>query len=95
MNKAKNEPRLRRGHRGAPVDARLGKVPNTDFDAGLGLVPGEVIEFLKVSQPDEWDALVTRVGGGSEVKTAEKVVGYIAGEIDRRGTVHMLRNRRR
>ena len=92
MNKAKNELGFEEAIEAHLLTHGWGKVPNTDFDAGLGLVPGEVIEFLKVSQPDEWDALVTRVGGGSEVKTAEKVVGYIAGEIDRRGTVHMLRN---
>ncbi len=92
MNKAKSELGFEEAIEHHLLIHGWGKVPNTGFDAGLGLAPGEVVEFLKTSQPDEWDKLVTRVGAGSEAKAAEKVVAYIAGEVDRRGTVHVLRN---
>lgn len=92
MNKAKSEAGFEESIEAHLVNSGWSAIPGSSFDASLGLVPGEVIEFLKVSQPDEWDALVSRVGAGSEVKAAEKVVAYVAGEIDRRGTVHVLRN---
>ena len=92
MNKAKSELGFEES-----IEAHLlahGWVSVTDaqYDKGLGVVPGEVVAFLKGSQPDEWDALVARVGAGSEVKAAEKVVAYVARQVDKRGTVHVLRN---
>lgn len=95
MNKAKNELGFE-----ASIEAHLlgndwVSVPAGAYDARLGVVPSELVEFLKVSQPDEWEQFVLRVGGGNDAKAADKVVAYVAGQIDERGTLHVLRNETR
>jgi type I restriction enzyme R subunit len=59
------------------------------YDHRLGLAPGELVAFLKTSQPDEWEQLCLRLGG--ETKAAAKVPERVAKEIDARGTVDVLR----
>ncbi|MCU0277453.1 MAG: type I restriction endonuclease [Candidatus Nanopelagicales bacterium] len=59
------------------------------YDRGLGLDPHELVAFLKVSQPDEWEELIRRLGG--EARATTKVAERVAKEIDARGTVDVLR----
>ena len=92
MNKAKNELGFEESIEAHLLASGWVSVPNTAYGAALGVVPDEIVAFLKASQPDEWDLLVTRVGAGSEVKAAEKVVGYVSQQVDKFGTVHVLRN---
>jgi type I restriction enzyme R subunit len=92
VNKAKNELGFEESIETHLLASGWISVPNASYDAVLGVVPDEMKAFLKASQPDEWDLLVTRVGAGSEVKAAEKVVAYVAQQVDKRGTVHVLRH---
>ena len=91
MNKARNELGFEESIEAHLLSHGWLSVPAAGYDAQLGVAPAEIVEFLRMSQPDEWDALVIRVGGGSETRTAEKVVAYVAGQVDKRGTVHVLR----
>lgn len=59
------------------------------YDVALGLIPGDLVGFLASSQPDEWEALCSRLGG--EAQAATRVARYVADQITRRGTVDVLR----
>ena len=57
------------------------------YDRDLCLIPSEVLEFVRSSQPNEWDELINQYG--SEVQ--ERVLGRISKEIERRGITDVLR----
>jgi type I restriction enzyme R subunit len=62
----------------------------TFFDPAIGLDTGELEAFLANTQADEWNRLVMLHGGTSDA--AQKAfVQRLAAEIDRRGTVDVLR----
>ncbi len=60
-----------------------------DYSVSLGLIEADLIGFIQESQPGRWKDLVKRLGG--ERAAYEKVSKRIADEIDKRGTVDVLR----
>jgi type I restriction enzyme R subunit len=60
-----------------------------EYDKTLGLVPAELAAFLAESQPQAWEQLALRLGG--DAAAVRKVASYVARELDRRGTVDVLR----
>jgi type I restriction enzyme, R subunit len=60
------------------------------YDRELGLFPDELLGFLEDSQPQQWQQLVTRLGG--EALARSRVVQHVAGLLDHRGTVSVLRD---
>jgi type I restriction enzyme, R subunit len=64
-------------------------VPPAGYDRALGLFPDELVEFLRSSQPDEWEQLCSRHGGDAKART--KVVRRVADEVTKRGVVDVLR----
>ncbi|WEV77740.1 DEAD/DEAH box helicase family protein [Janibacter cremeus] len=66
-----------------------GAVPPSSYDRDLGLFPDEVIAFVQESQPKAWQQLVTRHGG--EATARQRLVKVVAGAIDHRGTISVLR----
>ncbi len=61
-----------------------------DFDPALGLNGTELFTFIGATQPDAWADLVERHGGGQEL-AQKRVKERLAKELDRRGTVDVLR----
>ncbi|MDB4278563.1 putative DNA binding domain-containing protein [Deltaproteobacteria bacterium] len=59
----------------------------TDYDRHRCLIPRDVIDFIYATQPKEWERLKQHHGG--EVK--EKFIARLAREIERRGTLDVLR----
>ena len=59
-----------------------------DFDAQTGIFPKYVIEFLKNSQPQEWDKLSTIHKEDIETKVIQRLLK----ELDSKGTLEVLRN---
>ncbi len=59
----------------------------TDYDQQLCLLPGDVLTFVQSTQPKEWAKLVQQYG--SEAK--ERFLKRLAKEIERRGTLDVLR----
>jgi len=61
---------------------------SADFDVNLGLFPGYVTDFLKISQPKEWD----KISGIHKTDIEKKVVQRLLKELDLRGTLDVIRN---
>ncbi len=59
-----------------------------DFNAALGMDPKAVVSFIQDTQPKAWDRLVKSHGHEVEAKVAK----YIRAEMNRRGTVDVLRH---
>lgn len=64
-------------------------IPNTDYNAQLALVPSELADFVRTSQPKQWELLVKRCGGilQAEKRLAERV----SQEINQHGSIAVLR----
>jgi type I restriction enzyme, R subunit len=60
------------------------------FDRALGLDQAELFAFVEQTQPDEWRVLAARHGGEDAAQT--NFLKRLAGEIDERGTVDVLRH---
>ena len=63
----------------------------TDFDPVRGLDTAELFQFIGATQADAWEKLKQRLGGeadGAQAKFADR----LASEIDKRGTVDVLRH---
>ena len=63
----------------------------SDFDPAAGVDTADLFEFIGATQPNEWDRLVN-AGYGGDVRQAR--VGFVkrlASQLDRRGTVDVLR----
>ena len=71
------------------LSAGWSEIDPRDYDRALGLFPDELISFLQVSQPDEWEQLCARHGG--EAKASSKVARRVADELTARGGVDVLR----
>lgn len=63
----------------------------SDFDRATGLDRVELLTFLGATQPDEWAELVKRYGDDPD-RAQLRFRGRLAGEIDRRGVVDVLRH---
>jgi len=61
----------------------------SNFDPELGLDPTELMAFIEATQADAW-AKVSSVFGG-EAKARRKFLEQLAGEIDQRGIIDVLR----
>ena len=59
----------------------------TEYDRDLCLLPKQVIEFIRVTQPEQWDEL-TEIHGDD---TEDKVLSRISSEISTRGAIDVLR----
>ena len=72
-------------------DARSGRLPSpqltADYDRHRCLIPRDVIDFIYATQPKEWERL--KQHHGAEVK--EKFIARLSREIERRGTLDVLR----
>ena len=60
-----------------------------EYSRSLGLVPHEVVRFVEVTQPTEWQKLISLHGGAGQA--ADKFTRRLASEITARGTVDVLR----
>lgn len=59
----------------------------TDYDRTLCLIPRDVVDFILATQPKEWEKLKQHHGEA----IAEQFLKRLAGEIERRGTLDVLR----
>ena len=59
------------------------------YDRKLGLFPDEFMAFIEASQPKEWKKLQTAAGG--EQAARQKMLKWLADQIDQRGTIDVLR----
>ncbi len=66
----------------------LGGDPRS-FDATLGLLPGEVAEFLHATQPKKWAKIVAL--SGTEGKAEQSLLKRLTEQLAKRGTVDVLR----
>jgi type I restriction enzyme R subunit len=67
---------------GAPTEHR-------GFDATLGLYPDDLISFVKDTQGKAWDKLVSLAGAEQNARVS--LLKRVAGQLDKRGTVAVLR----
>jgi type I restriction enzyme R subunit len=63
----------------------------TDFDAVRGLDTTELFAFLGATQAESWEELKKRLGGDADAAQA-RFADRVASEIDKRGTVDVLRH---
>ena len=78
------------GYRQAKV-GNAGDGPR-DFDAEAGVDTADLFVFIGATQPTEWARLVDSAYGGDPNKAQSGFVQRLATELDRRGTVDVLRN---
>ena len=62
-----------------------------DFDGNAGVDTADLFEFIGATQGDRWDKLVDSGYGGDEVIARAKFVQRLASQLDKRGTVDVLR----
>src|SRR6266540_4646297 len=62
-----------------------------DFDVGRGLDRPELFRFIGATQGSAWAELIKRYGGDAGV-AQEKFLDRVASEVDKRGTVDVLRH---
>jgi type I restriction enzyme R subunit len=60
------------------------------YDRKLGVFGEEIIDFVRESQPKQWEQLVTRHGG--EATAREKFLKVVVDALDHRGTISVLRS---
>lgn len=61
---------------------------NRHYDRELALIPEDVLEFVKATQPGEWEKLEDFHGDGAE----NKFLNTLDRQIKRKGAIHVLRN---
>jgi type I restriction enzyme R subunit len=66
------------------------KGSKANYDMELALDSASLLDFLQDTQPVEWSRLVKKHGGQRSAE--ERFVQRVASEIDRRGTLDVLRN---
>ena len=59
-----------------------------EYDRGLCLIKDRVIDFIKTTQPEEWDRLTTIYGMDAE----NKILSRLSSEVSKRGIIDVLRN---
>lgn len=64
------------------------KRPPEDYDRALCLLPKEVVDFILATQPKEWEKLKQHHGAAVQ----EQFLKRLSAEIERRGTLDVLRN---
>ena len=63
---------------------------NDFYDVKLGLDGGELLAFVGATQVDKWSKLIDRLGGDAD-ETQIKFKNRLAAELDKRGTLDVLR----
>ena len=63
----------------------------SDFDSAAGVDTADLFEFIGATQPEEWDQLVNSGYGGDMRQARAGFVKRLASQLDRRGTVDVLR----
>jgi len=68
---------------------RLGYVslPYTAYDKSLCIIPGEFLQFIKETQPEEYESLLVQYG----IDTDSKICKRLTDEIGNRGVIDVLR----
>ena len=64
----------------------------SDFDGGAGVDTADLFEFIAATQAGQWDKLVDAGYGGDPLLARAKFVQRLATQLDKRGTVDMLRH---
>ena len=62
-----------------------------DFDGNAGVDTADLFEFIGATQAEQWDKLVDSGYGGDPVVARAKFVQRLASQLDKRGTVAVLR----
>ena len=62
-----------------------------DFDPAAGIDTADLFEFIGATQGAAWERLVQTAYGGDRVKAQEGFALRLAAELDKRGTVDVLR----
>ncbi|UCE51301.1 MAG: hypothetical protein JSV31_18810 [Desulfobacterales bacterium] len=57
------------------------------YDKDLCLIPSEILQFVQSSQPKEYEKLTRQYGSD----TPQKLCYRLAKEVDKKGTLHVLR----
>ena len=76
------------GYRRVKVGRPGGK---SDFDGVAGVDTADLFEFINATQAEQWDQLVDSGYGGDPVVARAKFVQRLASQLDKRGTVDVLR----
>jgi len=63
-----------------------------DFDAEAGIDTADLFVFIGATQPEQWARLVDSAYGGDPNRAQPGFVQRLASELDKRGTVDVLRN---
>ena len=63
----------------------------SDFDGIAGVDTADLFEFINATQAERWDKLVESGYGGDPVLARAKFVQRLASQLDKRGTVDVLR----
>jgi type I restriction enzyme R subunit len=63
---------------------------NNSYNEKLALVPDELAEFVRTSQPRQWKLLVKNMGGDEEAAKM-RLAARVSKEIDQHGTISVLR----
>ena len=77
------------GYRWAKI-GNVGEGPR-DFDAEAGVDTADLFEFIGATQGSEWTRLVDTAYGGDPSRAQSGFVQRLAAELDKRGTVDVLR----
>lgn len=64
------------------------QVPETEYDRELALFPGEVIRFIRDTQPDTWQKLEAQLGNGTEQAIIDAIVKFLESQ----GTLAVIRH---
>ena len=67
------------------------QIATSRFDSEAGLDTADLFEFIQTTQPDQWDQLVA-VYGGDETQARTGFAKRLATQLDKRGTVDVLRH---
>ena len=76
------------GYRRVKIDNVGGE---SDFDPVAGVDTEDLLEFITATQREEWNRLVDSGYGGDTLLTRAKFVQRLASQLDKRGTVDVLR----
>ena len=63
-----------------------------DFDPETGIDTADLFQFIGATQADQWNRLLDSGYGGDPNKAQSEFVKRLAGELDKRGTVDVLRH---
>ena len=78
------------GYRRVKVGSAGGEPP--DFDVQAGVDTADLFEFIGATQAPEWERLVDSAYGGDPNQAQSGFVQRLASELDKRGTVDVLRH---